>query len=103
MAEEKYTPSGRGPQVIAVFAFFMSISTVTFVLRVYVRTRIVKAFGLDDWFAALGWLFFVIHGGFAIAGAYHGTGQHTNLIKPASNIPIALKVTLDSSTLLTKS
>lgn len=97
MAQEKYTPSGRGPQLIAVFAFFMSLTTVVLALRVYVRARIVKAFGLDDWFATLGWLFFFAHGCFAIAGAYHGTGQHADLIKPASDIPIGLKVCLPVS------
>lgn len=92
MAQEKYTPSGRGPELIAVFAFFMALTTVTLLLRVYVRTRLVKAFGLDDWFAAAGWLLFFIHGSFAIAGAYHGTGQHTSLIKPQSDIAIGLRV-----------
>jgi hypothetical protein len=92
MAQEVYIPSGRGPELIAVFAFFMGLTTITFALRVYVRTRMVKAFGLDDWTAALGWLLFTFHGAFAIAGAYHGTGQHANLIQPPTEPPIALKV-----------
>jgi hypothetical protein len=32
--------------------------------------------------------------GFAITGAFHGTGQHAAEIKPQSEIPIALKVTI---------
>lgn len=92
MAQEQYKPSGRGPELIAVFAFFMGLTTVTFALRVYVRTRLVKAFGPDDWTAALGWLLFIFHGGFAIAGAYHGTGQHADLIQPQTELPVGLKV-----------
>lgn len=92
MAQQTYTPSGRGPELIGVFAFFMGLTTLTFALRVYVRTTLVKALGPDDWTAALGWLLFTFHGAFAIAGAYHGTGQHANLIRPKTEIPIGLKV-----------
>ena len=92
MSQQTYTPSGRGPELIGVFAFFMGLTTLTFALRVYVRTNLVKAFGLDDWTAAFGWLLFTFHGAFGTAGAYHGTGQHANLIRPHTELPIGLKV-----------
>lgn len=98
MAQDTYTPSGRGPELIAVFAFFMGLTTVTFALRVYVRTRLVSAFGLDDWVAAVGWILFLLHGAFAIAGAYHGSGQHADLIQPPTELPIGLMVCRSSST-----
>lgn len=87
-----YTPSGRGPQVIAVFSFFAALSTIFIALRTYCRAFLVKDFGLDDWTAVIGWLLFVFHAGFAIAGAHHGTGQHVELILPPTEIPVALKV-----------
>lgn len=89
---DRYTPSGRGPELISVFVVFMVLSTVITALRVYVRTSMVKCFGWDDWLSITGWLLFTLHGGFAIAGAFHGTGQHVNLIHPQSEIPVALKV-----------
>lgn len=92
MAQQTYTPSGRGPEVIGVFAFFIGLTTLTFALRVYVRTSLVKKFGPEDWTAALGWLLFIIHSAFAIAGVYHGSGQHMNLIQPPTEMPIALMV-----------
>lgn len=98
MAQDTYTPSGRGPELIAVFAFFMGLTTLTFALRVYVRTRLVSIFGADDWAAAIGWLLFNIHATFAIAGAYHGTGQHANLIQPPTELPIGLMVRSSYST-----
>lgn len=87
-----YTPSGRGPQVIAVFSFFAALSTIFIALRTYCRAVLVKGFGLDDWTAVIGWLLFIFHAGFAIAGAHHGTGQHVQLIQPPAEIPVALKV-----------
>jgi hypothetical protein len=40
---------------------------------------------------------FVLYVAFAITGVYHGTGQHTSDIQPATEVPIGLKV-LRSST-----
>lgn len=35
---------------------------------------------------------FVLYVAFAITGVYHGTGQHTWDIQPATEVPIGLKV-----------
>lgn len=35
---------------------------------------------------------FVLYVAFAITGVYHGTGQHISDIKPATEVPIGLKV-----------
>lgn len=40
----------RGPELQAVCAAFVSAAFVSTVLRCYVRLRLVKAFGLDDYF-----------------------------------------------------
>lgn len=50
------TPADRGPQVSAVVGLFLSISTIAIVLRCYCRIVVVKAFGLDDWFALIAWV-----------------------------------------------
>jgi hypothetical protein len=42
---------------------------------------------------------FVLYVAFAITGVYHGTGQHTADIQPATEVPIGLKV-LRSSTVM---
>lgn len=92
MEEQKYSPSGRGPQLIAVYIFFQIITTITVALRTYVRAIMVKNFGFDDWSMLIGWAIFMVFASFAITGAYHGTGQHAELILPAWNLPIGLKV-----------
>jgi hypothetical protein len=38
---------------------------------------------------------FVLYVAFAITGVYHGTGQHTADIQPATEVPIGLKVSQD--------
>ena len=49
-------PAGRGPQIMAVYVFFLIICTVTTWLRVYCRVRIVKKFGIDDGLAVIAWV-----------------------------------------------
>ncbi|TVY36805.1 hypothetical protein LOCC1_G005986 [Lachnellula occidentalis] len=71
-----YKPQGRGPELIGVTGFLMALSSVTTLLRCYSRAVLVKSFGADDCFA--------------IAGCYHGTGQHSDLIPPAE-LPVGLK------------
>lgn len=49
-------PAGRGPQIMAVYLFFLSICTVTTWLRVYCRAFVVKQFGIDDGLALVAWV-----------------------------------------------
>ena len=44
-------PEDRGPQVAAVAILFLTLSWVAVSLRVYVRTMLMKSFGMDDWLA----------------------------------------------------
>lgn len=90
MARE-YTPYGRALAEPIVFGSFMLLSTITMVLRIYVRKFVVKSFGLEDWVALLGWALFNVEGGLAIAGCFHGAGQHMDQIPPEF-IPLALMV-----------
>jgi hypothetical protein len=41
----------RGPQLAAVAILFLTLSWLAVSLRVYVRTVMMKSFGLDDWLA----------------------------------------------------
>lgn len=85
-----YVPGGGGPSCIAAYAVMGIISTVTFVLRVYVRVRMVRR-SWEDLAAGVGWLFFMSFTCLAIAGSFYGSGQHHNLV-PSVYLPIALKV-----------
>ena len=43
----------RGPQVAGVAYFFVSVTTVIIIARVFTRSVLMKSFGLDDVFAVL--------------------------------------------------
>ena len=49
-------PACRGIEVLAVYALFLVLTTLTVALRVYCRVHIQKAFGVDDYFAVLAWV-----------------------------------------------
>lgn len=105
------TPADRGPQVSAVAGLFLALSTIGILLRCYCRAFVVKAFGMDDWFAVLAWVsyiipsrlsvsrnadnirqvFFTFFCAFAITGVHYGTGQHAANL-PQEDIPVGLKV-----------
>ncbi|OBT81791.1 hypothetical protein VE02_09625 [Pseudogymnoascus sp. 03VT05] len=84
------TPADRGPQVSAVAGLFLALSTIGIILRCYCRAVVVKAFGLDDWFAVIAWIFFTFFCAFAITGVHYGTGQHAANLPP-EDIPVGLK------------
>lgn len=50
------------------------------VLRVYVRTFIVKAFGWDDVWMVLALLSHIMFAGCAIGGVHWGTGRHMDIL-----------------------
>ncbi|KAI8942457.1 hypothetical protein NX059_000525 [Plenodomus lindquistii] len=72
----------RGPELVAVCSTFVSLAFITTVLRVYVRTFIVKAFGWDDGFMVLALCAHVMFATCAIGGVHYGTGRHMDTLTP---------------------
>ncbi|KAF1846663.1 uncharacterized protein K460DRAFT_356309 [Cucurbitaria berberidis CBS 394.84] len=70
----------RGPKLQAVCSTFVSFAFVAVVLRVYVRARIVKAFGYDDAFMVFALLSHIMFAGCAIGGIRWGTGRHMDTL-----------------------
>ncbi|KAF2734995.1 hypothetical protein EJ04DRAFT_601935 [Polyplosphaeria fusca] len=72
----------RGPELLGVCAATASMAFVATMLRLYVRIRLVKAFGWDDaWMtgALLGHIMFATC---AICGIHYGTGRHMADLSP---------------------
>lgn len=67
----------RGPELLGTVGLFLALTTITIALRCYCRIALVKNFGMDDYFAVLAYIFFIIFSIFAISGAHYGTGQHS--------------------------
>lgn len=59
MAWAYNTPDGtpnNGPTIVAVALSVTALALVALCLRIYVRTRITKAVGLDDWLIIASWI-----------------------------------------------
>ncbi|TPX18570.1 uncharacterized protein E0L32_002427 [Thyridium curvatum] len=66
----------RGPELAAVCWTFVTTAFVATALRCYVRTRIVKRFGLDDWTMLAALVSFIIFIACTLCGIHYGTGRH---------------------------
>ncbi|KAJ4991719.1 hypothetical protein SVAN01_02834 [Stagonosporopsis vannaccii] len=66
----------RGGQIAGVAITFLVLTWLTVGLRCYVRTVLVKGFGLDDKVMVLTLVFFTAYLACQIGGAVHGSGQH---------------------------
>lgn len=43
----------NGGQLVAVAAVFLTITSISVLLRVFVRTQITKSFQIDDWLMSI--------------------------------------------------
>lgn len=92
MESEQYTLSGRGPEVVVTLSILAAITTIVSTLRVYVRLRLTKNFGPDDYASLIGWLFYILFLSATIAAAYHGLGQHRDSVHPPTEVENGAKV-----------
>ncbi|KAJ5567140.1 hypothetical protein N7535_006446 [Penicillium sp. DV-2018c] len=72
--------------VQTVAATFLSIATITVLLRIYVRGWIVKAFGWDDGSMIVALLFYAMFCGTMIGGSIYGTGYKLEHLEPGNRV-----------------
>ncbi|KAL4803035.1 hypothetical protein BDV18DRAFT_146147 [Aspergillus unguis] len=72
----------RSAAVRGVAAAFLTLASIAVILRCYVRVRIIKGFGWDDWVMLLAMLFYVMFCGCMIGGSLWGTGKHLSELTP---------------------
>jgi hypothetical protein len=70
------TTENRGPALLGINIAALSLAVVATVLRCYVRLRLVRAFGLDDWLMLCAMVTFTVYCTSSIIGVTYGTGQH---------------------------
>lgn len=92
MERQDYVSSGHGPLLIAIISVLSVLSTLATILRVYTRTKIVKVFAREDWFAVLSWMIYVVHVTASIMAPLNGVGQHVDQVEPQSVIPVGIMV-----------
>lgn len=69
------TVPDRSPPLQAVAIALIVVTVTSFCLRAYVRTCMVKAFGLDDWFMLLATISFILFATVVLVGVHFGTGR----------------------------
>ncbi|KAI1065377.1 hypothetical protein LB507_000786 [Fusarium sp. FIESC RH6] len=76
------TVPNRGPEVQAVCYTLLVSSVIACGLRIYVRTRMVKNFGFDDWAMCAALITFILFCTSALSGVTYGTGRHRSDLDP---------------------
>ncbi|KAL7275531.1 hypothetical protein RUND412_001515 [Rhizina undulata] len=74
----------QGPRIVAIAGGFMAAISFTIIVRLYVRIRIVRCVGMDDWTMLLG----TVSGPMALSAVAivevgYGAGKHRQDIPPA--------------------
>ncbi|KAF4446994.1 hypothetical protein F53441_9420 [Fusarium austroafricanum] len=72
----------RGPELQAVCYTLVTSAIITVLLRIFVRVRMVKNFGIDDWFMISALITFILFVTCALLGVKHGTGRHRDDLDP---------------------
>lgn len=66
----------RGPELLGVNVAFVIAAFLACSLRVFVRLRMVRAWGLDDWLMVIAMMFYTGYITSSNIGVQHGTGRH---------------------------
>ncbi|KAK4222007.1 hypothetical protein QBC38DRAFT_107047 [Podospora fimiseda] len=66
----------RGPALLGIDIAAAALAFIATVLRCFVRIRLVKSFGLDDWLMLGAMVSFALYSASSIIGVTYGTGQH---------------------------
>ncbi|MCJ1229370.1 hypothetical protein MMC12_006036 [Toensbergia leucococca] len=72
----------RGPEFLAIFGTGTAIATVLVSLRLWVRSRIVRKVGLDDWIIAASMIIALGALGCLATSVHYGLGRHTAFLTP---------------------
>ncbi|PLB51166.1 hypothetical protein P170DRAFT_355966 [Aspergillus steynii IBT 23096] len=74
--DEKQGP-GKGSEMMAVMWALTGVTTFIVVARLFIRQKVLRVLGLDDWLIAISMVLGLIFVGTATASAAYGYGEHT--------------------------
>ncbi|RAH48314.1 uncharacterized protein BO95DRAFT_62912 [Aspergillus brunneoviolaceus CBS 621.78] len=79
-----YDPENKGPALLAVMWTLTSLATVLVCARLVIRTKIIRAFGLDDWLIASSMILGLCNVSLATVAVTQGLGKHAATIGPSA-------------------
>ncbi|KAB5560195.1 integral membrane protein, partial [Coniochaeta sp. 2T2.1] len=80
----------RGGQILAICGTLTALCLVIVVLRTWVRARIIRQVGADDWTMIAAMTVLFVEMMIIIPQVQKGAGRHVQYIKPPSNIVVGL-------------
>ncbi|KAL4881813.1 hypothetical protein BJY04DRAFT_227598 [Aspergillus karnatakaensis] len=72
----------KGPKILAVLWGLTGFTTVVVVARMYIRGRVLRNFGLDDWLIAFALFMGLVYCGITTANIAIGYGKHAYVLEP---------------------
>lgn len=79
------------PPLQAVAITLIVVTVTSFCLRAYVRTCMVRAFGMDDWFMLAAAISYILFATVVLLGVHYGTGRKSTDLT-AENYSRAMQV-----------
>ena len=76
----------RGPEILAICGTLVALSVIIVTLRIWVRARIIRQVGIDDWTIIAATVTIFVEMMIIIPEVYYGAGRHVQYIDPPSNI-----------------
>lgn len=80
----------RGPEILAVTGTLVGVTLCVVLLRLWVRVRMVRQLGWDDFFVAAAMLLLFAEMMIIVPEVHYGAGRHWQYIQPPEHIPIGL-------------
>ncbi|KAL1841475.1 hypothetical protein VTJ49DRAFT_7030 [Mycothermus thermophilus] len=87
-----------GPRILGATLAVTTIAVLSSIARIYVRTSMIRNFGLDDFFMTFATLLVIVEQGIVIGSVHHGAGRHMGDIEP-SDIMMGMKLNFISQIL----
>ncbi|PWY70298.1 hypothetical protein BO94DRAFT_502324 [Aspergillus sclerotioniger CBS 115572] len=79
-----YDEENKGPVLLAVMWTLTGLAMVMVLARLFIRTKIIHAVGLDDWLIGFSMILGLANVITATVAVHHGFGQHSSTIGPAA-------------------
>ncbi|KAF7535411.1 hypothetical protein G7054_g5385 [Neopestalotiopsis clavispora] len=80
----------RSPNLMIMDVLFITLATISCLLRCYTRVFVVRAFGIDDWLMLVAVGFYVLYIASGLISAEHGGGRHQDTLSDA-DLSVAMR------------
>ncbi|RMZ33115.1 hypothetical protein D0859_02769 [Hortaea werneckii] len=73
----------RGPTIVTLLVVFTIVSALFIAARLFVRIKLLRNLGADDYLITLAWICAIINTGISARATHWGSGRHFDDLSPA--------------------